>query len=219
MTDEPHPLAIDIVSDVVCPWCYIGKRRLEAALAGREEKVAPTLRWHAFQLNPDIPPGGVDRREYLERKFGRGAAEVYARVEAAGHDVGIPFAFDRIRRQPNSLDAHRLIAWAQARDPLAAHELVERLFSAFFVEGIDIGDSGELARLAATSGFEETAARAWLATDAGRADIAAADRHAHELGIGGVPFFIFNQRLGVSGAQPPEVLRNAMEQAETSPAA
>jgi predicted DsbA family dithiol-disulfide isomerase len=220
MTGDSRPLAIDIVSDVVCPWCYIGKRRLEAALAEREEGIAPTLRWHAFQLNPDLPPSGVDRREYLERKLGsRGAAEVYARVEAAGREVGIPFAFDRIRRQPNSLDAHRLIALAQAQDPLAATELVERLCRAFFVEGVDIGDTDQLVRLAAESGFESEAAREWLATDAGRADIAAADRRAHELGISGVPFFIFNQRLGVSGAQPPEVLRNAMEQAETSPAA
>jgi predicted DsbA family dithiol-disulfide isomerase len=221
MTEESRPLAIDIVSDVVCPWCYIGKRRLEAALADRGERAAPLLRWHAFQLNPDIPSGGVDRRSYLESKFGgpRGAAEAYARVEAAGREVGIPFAFDRIRRQPNTLDAHRLLAWAQAQGPQAASELAERLFSAYFVEGIDIGDLGELAHLAGMSGLEEAAAHAWLATDGGRADVAAADRRAHELGIGGVPFFIFNQRLGVSGAQPPEVLRDAMEQAEVSPIA
>lgn len=220
MGDEPHPLAVDVISDVVCPWCYIGKRRLEAALAGRAEGSVPAVRWHAFQLNPDLPVGGVDRRSYLENKFGgpRGATEVYARIEAAGRDVGIPFAFDRIRRQPNTVDAHRLIAWAQSQDPTAASELVERLFRAFFIEGIDIGNADELARLAAVAGFDAAAARAWLATDAGRADVAAADRRAHELGIGGVPFFIFNQRLGVSGAQPPEVLRDAIEQAENLPA-
>jgi predicted DsbA family dithiol-disulfide isomerase len=220
MTEESRPLAIDIVSDVVCPWCYIGKRRLEAALADREETSAPVLRWHAFQLNPDMPRAGVDRRSYLERKFGgpQGAVEAYARVEAAGREAGIAFAFDRIQRQPNTLDAHRLIAWAQAQDLLAASELVERLFRAFFVEGVDIGDSDQLSQLAAMSGLDAAAARAWLATDAGRADVAAADRRAHELGISGVPFFIFNQRLGVSGAQTPEVLRDAMEQSQTSPA-
>lgn len=218
MTEGPRPLAIDIVSDVVCPWCYIGKRRLEAALAGRGERPAPTLRWHAFQLNPDLPAGGADRRGYLENKFGgsHGAADAYSRVEAAGREVGIPFAFDRIRRQPNTMDAHRLIAWAQGQDPVAASELVERLFCAFFVEGVDIGETDELVRVAAESGFESAAVRAWLATDAGRADVAAADRRAHALGISGVPFFIFNQRLGVSGAQPPEVLLDAIEQAEST---
>jgi predicted DsbA family dithiol-disulfide isomerase len=113
------------------------------------------------------------------------------------------------------MDAHRLIAWAQAQDPLAASDLVERLFRAFFVEGVDIGETGELVRVASKCGFDSAVVRAWLATDAGRADVAAADRRAHALGIGGVPFFIFNQRLGVSGAQPPEVLRDAIEQAES----
>src|SRR5512147_2314935 len=109
-------LTIDIVSDVVCPWCYIGKRRLESALASRAS--APLIRWHPFQLNPDIPAAGVDRRTYLEDKFGgpQRAKEIYARVEAAGREVGIVFNFDGILRQPNTLDAHRLIAWAQSTD-------------------------------------------------------------------------------------------------------
>ena len=142
MVNTP-PLSIDIVSDVVCPWCYIGKRRLEAALARRASDDAPVqVRWLAFQLNPDIPAGGVDRRSYLEQKFGgpERAKQIYARIKAAGDEVGISFDFDRIVRQPNTVYAHRLIAWAQDLDLKAADALIERLFRAYFVDGIDIGD-------------------------------------------------------------------------------
>ena len=139
------PLTIDIISDVVCPWCYVGKRRLEAALAQRTEDSAQTVevRWHAFELNPDIPAGGVDRRSYLERKFGgpERAKQIYARIQAAGDEVGISFDFDRIVRQPNTFDAHRLIAWAQDTNLNLSDALVERLFRAYFVEGIDIGSN------------------------------------------------------------------------------
>ena len=210
------PLSIDIVSDVVCPWCYVGKRRLEAALAQRGNDHAPTqVRWLAFQLNPDIPACGIDRRSYLERKFGgpERAKQIYARIMAAGDEVGIPFDFERIARQPNTVNAHRLIAWAQDLDPNAADALIERLFRAYFVDGIDIGDINALAGLAGDAGFDATAARAWLASDAGRAAIEAEERHSRALGVTGVPFFVFNQRLAVSGAQPPEVLLEAIEQA------
>ena len=214
------PLSIDIVSDVVCPWCYIGKRRLEAALARRASDDAQPVqvRWLAFQLNPDIPAGGVDRRSYLEQKFGgpERAKQIYARIKAAGDEVGIPFDFERIVRQPNTVNAHRLIAWAQDLDLTASDALIERLFRAYFVEGIDIGDIDALARLAGDAGFDATAARAWLASDAGRTAIEAEEQRARALGVTGVPFFVFNQRLAVSGAQPPEVLLGAMEQAATA---
>jgi predicted DsbA family dithiol-disulfide isomerase len=208
-------LSIDIVSDVVCPWCYIGKRRLEEALRGRP---AARIRWHPFQLNPDIPPGGVDRRSYLEAKFGgpQRAGEAYARVEAAGREVGLAFDFARIERQPNTLDAHRLIGWGQATDAGRADALVERLFRAYFTEGADIGAPEVLARLAAEAGYDGEAARTHLASDGGRAAVAEADRRTKALGIGGVPFFIFNQRLAVSGAQPATVLIDAMEQADVA---
>ena len=209
-------LSIDIVSDVVCPWCYVGKRRLEAALAQRGSDRAQTqVRWLAFQLNPDIPVGGVDRRSYLERKFGgpERAKQIYARIKAAGDEVGIPFDFERILRQPNTVDVHRLIAWAQDLDLKASDALIERLFRAYFVEGIDIGDIDALARLAGEAGFDETVARGWLTSDAGRKAIEAEEQRARALGVTGVPFFVFNQRLAVSGAQPPEVLLGAMEQA------
>jgi predicted DsbA family dithiol-disulfide isomerase len=208
--------SVDIVSDVVCPWCYIGKRRLEAALAARSQP-RPEIRWHPFQLNPDIPPGGVDRRSYLDDKFGgpERAREIYARVEAAGREVGIPFDFGRIERQPNTLDAHRLIAWAQSTAAERTDRLVERLFKAYFCEGVNLGEIDELARLASEAGYDGAAARAHLGSDAGRAAIAAADARMKEMGIGGVPFFIFNRRLAVSGAQPPETLGEALAQAET----
>jgi predicted DsbA family dithiol-disulfide isomerase len=216
-TDGVEPgTTIDIVSDVVCPWCYIGKRRLEAALDARGH-ARPEIRWHPFQLNPDIPAGGIDRRSYLEAKFGgpERAREVYARVEAAGREAGIPFAFERIERQPNTLDAHRLIAWAQAVALERADGLVERLFKAYFTEGANIGAVPELARLAGEAGYDAAAALSHLESDAGRAEIAAADERSKEMGIAGVPFFIFNRRIAVSGAQPPDILADALSQAET----
>lgn len=212
---RPHTasaLAIDVVSDVVCPWCYIGKRRLEDALATlheREPLLAPRLRWHPFQLDPGVPRGGVDRRRYREAKFG-GAAEVaaiHARIEGAGRTVGLSFAFDAIGRQPNTLDAHRLIAWTQAQGGAADVDgLVERLFRAFFVEGRDIGEREVLAQLAADAGIDPAAARAMLASDVMVAEIGAANERAHALGISGVPFIIFDGKAAVSGAQEPDVL-------------
>jgi predicted DsbA family dithiol-disulfide isomerase len=208
-------MTIDIVSDVVCPWCWIGKRRLESALERRGQPL-PRIRWHPFQLNPDIPAGGVDRRSYLEAKFGgpERASQVYGRVEAAGREVGIAFDFARIARQPNTVDAHRLIEWGQESDPGRADMLVERLFSAYFTEGTNLGDVEALAGLAAEAGYDGPAARAYLVSDAGRESVTGADARMKALGVSGVPFFIFNQRLAVSGAQPPDILADAMEQAD-----
>ena len=222
MNDTTAPasdlLTVDVVSDVVCPWCYIGKRRLEGALAApaRAGQVRE-VRWHPFQLNPDIPAEGVDRRTYLEDKFGgpERAREIYARVEAAGREVGIAFDFEAIHRQPNTVDAHRLIAWVQAVAPERADALVERLFNAYFTEGVNIGTVEALVRLAGEAGCDRAAAAAYLASDAGREAVAAADERMKSMGIGGVPFFIFNGRLAVSGAQPSEVLADAIAQAET----
>jgi predicted DsbA family dithiol-disulfide isomerase len=207
------PLFVDVVSDVVCPWCYIGKRKLETAL-GRlradEPGLAPTVRWHPFELNPDLPVEGIPRAAYLENKFGgkARAAEIYARVRAVGAEVGISFDFDRIARQPNTRDVHRLIAWAQQRGDAGA--LVERLFRAYFIEGLWIGERNELAALAADSGLPGDEARAMLASDLYRAEVAAEYREAQEAGITGVPFFIFNSRIAVSGAHDPDVLLEAI---------
>jgi len=213
------PLFVDVVSDVVCPWCYIGKRKLETALSRLrvgEPELAPTVRWHPFELNPDLPVEGMPRAAYLENKFGgkARAAEIYARVRAAGGEVGIAFEFDRIGRQPNTRDAHRLLAWAQERGDASA--LVERLFRAYFIEGRWIGERDVLAALAADSGLPREEAQAMLAADAYRAEVEAEYREAQEAGITGVPFFIFNGRTAVSGAHDPEALLEAIAAARTN---
>jgi predicted DsbA family dithiol-disulfide isomerase len=218
-TATATPLAIDVVSDVVCPWCYIGKRKLEAALselARAEPELSVKLRWHPFQLNPDLPPEGIPRAEYLEAKFGgkARAAEIYARVRAVGEEVGIAFDFDRIARQPNTLDAHRLIAWAQQRGD--AGRLVERLFHAYFIEGRFIGDRDELVSVAVATGLPESAARGMLDSDGLRTEVEAEGREAQEAGIAGVPFFIFNGRTAVSGAHNPPMLLEAIRAARTA---
>ena len=216
MHASTEPLVIDVVSDVVCPWCFIGKRHLEAALAGLPEGIGAVVRWHPFELNPDLPADGVDRKGYLEAKFGgpARAAEIYARVREAGTCAGLDFDFEAIVRQPNTRDAHRLIAWAQSRGE--AGPLVERLFRAYFQEGRYLGDRDTLAALAAEAGCDADAARVWLESGLGADEIAEAEARVRALGISGVPFFIFDGKVGLSGAQPPEALREAIAQARAA---
>ena len=214
-------VVIDVISDVVCPWCYIGKRKLEAALGelGRQDAAAePSVRWHPFQLNPDLPPQGIPRKAYLHAKFGgvARAAEIYARVEAVGAEVGIAFDFDRIEIQPNTLAAHRLIAWAQDQaDAALTGDLVERLFQAYFVQGRAIGEPDELARIASEAGLDPAAAQAMLASTKNLAAVSAEDREARDVGINGVPFFIFNGSTALSGAHDPETLLQAIAAARS----
>jgi predicted DsbA family dithiol-disulfide isomerase len=214
MTDAPEHnasvLTIDIVSDVVCPWCYIGKRNLEAALATSPEADV-AIHWRPYQLDPTIPPEGIARRTYLERKFGSRVDEIYARVASAGRDVGLDFAFARIERSPNTLDAHRLIRWAQSTGKQDA--IVERLFRAFFLEGRDVGDPAVLLEMASDAGMEGEVVQRLLDgeadKDAVREEIATAQR----LGVTGVPFFIFAGRFGLPGAQPAKILADAIKKA------
>ena len=218
MNATAAPLVVDVVSDVVCPWCFIGKRHLEAALAGLPEAAGAKVRWHPFELNPDLPAAGVDRKDYLEAKFGgpARAAEIYARVREAGARAGLAFDFDAIARQPNTRDAHRLIAWAQSRREGDPDALVERLFRAYFLEGRFVGDRETLAALGAEAGCDGDAALAWLESGRGADAIAPAEARVRELGIGGVPFFIVDGRVGLSGAQPPETMRAAIAQARAA---
>lgn len=211
---EPAVGMIDIISDVVCPWCYIGKRRIEQAIQRRGDAARPRLHWLPFQLNPDLPLEGVDRRAYLEAKFGgpQQAAEIYARVRAAGAEVGIAFEFERIERQPNTILAHRLIAWAQQQR--SAEPLVERLFGAYFLEGRFIGALEVLVQIADEAGLDARAAEAFLASDDGVQEVRAADTLWRERGISGVPLFLFNGKVGVSGAQSAEVLLRAWSDSE-----
>ena len=216
-----NDVVIDVVSDVVCPWCYIGKRKLETALgelAASDPAAEPSVRWHPFQLNPDLPPQGIPRKTYLHAKFGGAAraAEIYARVKAVGAEVGIAFDFDRIAIQPNTLAAHRLIAWAQEReDAGSTSDLVERLFQAYFVQGRAIGEPDELAQIASEAGLEPAAARAMLASTENLAAVSAEDREARNVGINGVPFFIFNGSTALSGAHDPETLLQAIAAARS----
>ncbi|HLY00243.1 MAG TPA: DsbA family oxidoreductase [Roseiarcus sp.] len=204
-------MTIDVVSDVVCPWCYVGEKRLEAALA--EEPQPVTLRWRPYQLDPTIPAGGLDRAEYMERKFGKSGRlqSVHDNLTRLGAELGIPFAFDRIKRSPNTLDAHRLIRWASSAGMQGT--IVDRLFKAYFVEGRDIGDRGVLIEIAGEFGLDAKLVEKLL-KDGADADLVRQEiEQAQGMGVSGVPFFIFGGRLGVPGAQEPSVLRRAMAQA------
>lgn len=170
----------------------------------------PAVRWLPFQLNPQIPEGGMPRAEYLTRKFGNPKGN-YARVTAVGAGLGIPFAFDRITVQPNTIDAHRLLAYADREG--RQDETAEALFLAYFTDGADLTDRARLAGIAQQAGLDHDAVVAYLATDQDRAEVLEADRSARSSGmIDGVPFFIFNRKLGVPGAQEAATLLDALEQ-------
>lgn len=209
-------LTIDIVSDVVCPWCFIGKRKLEAALALPDAADLPNviIRWHPFQLNPDLPSQGISRKQYLEDKFGgpERAAEIYERVRTAGNSVGLELNIDGITLQPNTLAAHALIAFAQLGDADGS-DMKERLLNAYFVENRFIGSPDVLAEIAEEAGLNGDDARAFVTDPDHLEAVAQADARVRGMGISGVPFFIFNQRVSVSGAQDPAVLLGAMQQA------
>jgi predicted DsbA family dithiol-disulfide isomerase len=211
------PLVIDVISDVVCPWCYIGKRHLEVALARFSEKhpdaPAPKVRWHPFQLNPQLPKSGVPRAEYLEKKFGgpARAQQIYARVVEAGKQAGIAFQFDRIAVQPNTVDAHRLVYHALEKGKQDA--VVEELFKAYFLDARDLTKNSTLSDIAEKAGIDRQSVAEYLESDEDSVLIANADHEARQVGVEGVPFFILNRKFGLSGAQPPETLLQAMEKA------
>jgi predicted DsbA family dithiol-disulfide isomerase len=205
-------LVVDIVSDVVCPWCYIGMRNLERALesfSGDRQ-----IRWHPFQLNPDLSADGVDRKSYLEAKFGgpARAAEIYSRVEAAARNVGLDVRFDLIEKQPNTLAAHALIAYAHTVNDVAAMRVSEQLFRAYFVEGRFIGDIDVLTEIAERCTLNVTDARTFINDPSQLSHIAARDEDVRRQGISGVPFFALNNQRSVSGAQPPELLRQMVDE-------
>jgi predicted DsbA family dithiol-disulfide isomerase len=211
MNQEIEPLTIDIVSDVVCPWCYLGEKRLEQALA--EEAGPIVVRWRPYQLDPTIPEGGLDRAEYMEKKFGKSGRlqSVHDNLTRLGAEVGLPFAFDKITRSPNTLDAHRLIRWAASAG--VQSRVVDRLFEAYFVEGRDIGDRVVLTEIAAECGLDADLVERLLAEGADSEVVRQEVEQAQAMGVSGVPFFIFAGRLGVPGAQEPSVLRQAMAEA------
>jgi predicted DsbA family dithiol-disulfide isomerase len=214
-------LAIDIVSDVVCPWCFIGKRRLEAALelyrARNPTAAAPQVTYHPFELNPDVPREGIARADYIAKKFGARGYSAHDRLVQAGQPLGIAFAFDKIERQPNTLAAHVLIERARVRGVQGA--VKEALMQAFFVDGLDLTDSETLVRVAANAGLAREEAQAAIADEDLRRAVADEEEKARGMGVQGVPFFIFNKRIAVSGAHEPEALLDAMLEAEKESAA
>jgi predicted DsbA family dithiol-disulfide isomerase len=206
------PVRIDVVSDVVCPWCFIGKRRLEKALAMKPD-VPVELHWRPYFLNDWIPREGISREEYLTTKFGgvdryKGIAQ---RVAAAAREEGLTYAIDKISRQPNTLDAHRLIRWADAAGKAA--QMKQKLMDLYFTEGADLTDRDVLARAAGEVGLDADKTRADLASDKDVADVEREATAAKEAGIQGVPMFIFGGKFAVSGAQAPEYLADAIERA------
>lgn len=213
-------LSIDVVSDVVCPWCFIGKRKLERALELYREKhpqaEAPVVSWHPFQLNPDMPAEGMPRKEYIARKFGPRGGNTYERVKTVGQTVGIEFQFDRIERQPNTLAAHSLIALAGKHG--IQDQVKEAILRAYFLDARDLTDEQTLAGIATDAGLPEADVRKALADPQLRDLVAQSEEQARQIGVQGVPFFIFNQRVAVSGAHDPEVLLSAMEQSLAEPA-
>ncbi|MER8775962.1 DsbA family protein [Mesorhizobium sp. M0563] len=211
MNDESS-ITVDVVSDVVCPWCFIGQKRLDKAIAAVDIDVH--IRWRPFQLDPTIPPEGKNRRDYMVAKFGseQRIREIHARIEPLGEAEGISFAFDAIKVAPNTLDAHRLIRWAGTAGEAIQNRLVRRLFQLNFEEGANLGDHAVLIEAAREAGMDASVVETLLPTDADveavRTEIATASR----MGISGVPCFLFEGKYAVMGAQDADTLADALRQ-------
>jgi predicted DsbA family dithiol-disulfide isomerase len=212
---------VDIVSDTICPWCYIGKRRFERALAlsGRNDIA---ISWRPFQLNPDMPAEGMTRDDYVRAKFGGGdrPRQIYQAIADSGREAGIEFQFSRISRTPNTVLSHRLVHWSAKNE--RQDEVVAELFKVYFEEGLDIGEIEVLVECARRAGLDAKLTHRFLLSDEGRQEVVASDVYARRLGINGVPCFIVNRKYAVSGAQPPsafvEVFNLAERDAATSAA-
>ncbi|MBB6487458.1 DsbA family oxidoreductase [Rhizobium lusitanum] len=205
-------ITIDIVSDVVCPWCYLGKARLELAIAEVQDEVGVDLNWRPYRLNPDYPPEGVDQKKALEQKLGGAerVAQGHKMLTDLGREVGIKFDFDAIKIGPNTLDAHRLIHWAVTESREKQDKVVDALFKANFEEGRNVGDHAVLLDIAEKAGLDRSVIATLLASDADRNLIIGEIEAAQKIGVTGVPFFIFDQQYAVSGAQTPDVLAGAL---------
>ena len=202
---------IDIISDPICPWCYIGKTRLDRAL-----ELNPThnfiIEWHPFQLNPTMPKDGMDRREYLEAKFGgqKEAIEVYSNIDKTATETGLSLNFGGIKRTPNTIDAHRLIHWAGIEG--RQNSIIDRLFKAYFQEGRDISEHSVLTRIASAAGMDQDVVRSLLKSDADKEDIKARDTDVRKRGIQGVPAFVVANEYVIQGAQTIDIWDNIIKE-------
>ncbi len=205
-------ITIDIISDVVCPWCYLGKARLELAIAEVQDEIGVDINWRPYRLNPDYPPEGVDQKKALAEKLGGAerVASAHQMLVQLGKEVGIAFDFDAIKIGPNTLDAHRLIHWAGTEDREKQERVVTALFKANFEQGRNVGDHEVLIDIAADAGLAVPVVASLLASDADRDLVVAEIGAASQMGVSGVPFFIFDQQYAVSGAQTPDVLAGAL---------
>ena len=205
---------LDVYSDVICPWCFIGKQHMQKALASlRPQGLEFTVAWRPFQLNPDMQAGGVARDEYRRQKFGslERSRELDEQVGQAARAAGVEIRHDRMQRTPNTMDAHRLIRWAGEHG--RQNQVVDRLFQDYFVEGRDIGDRAVLADAAEAAGLDRAAAQAYLASAAGQAEVAAEDAGVRRAGLNGVPAFALDNHLLFSGAVPAETFAEALTKA------
>jgi predicted DsbA family dithiol-disulfide isomerase len=205
----PGPLSITVYSDVICPWCYVGKRRLEAALKAASMPAPVRLTWRPFELNPDMPVEGIERRVYRARKFGaERSAQLDARMLTIGREAGIEFAFARMERTPNTRLAHRLIWEANRQGRQEA--VVDHLFACYFEQGLDIGRADVLAQIANAAGLEASGTTQALAGSESLEAVEDLEQQGYAMGIQGVPFFILLGKYAVEGAQPPEFWREAL---------
>jgi predicted DsbA family dithiol-disulfide isomerase len=203
-------LLVEVVHDLVCPWCYLGTRRLIRTVRRRPDLLVEFV-WRPFLLNPDMPRLGMARSDYVIRKFGGEdrARRLYGSIADIGRAEGVPFRFDRVRRTPSSVDAHRLVRWSARFG--RADEMVEALFAAHFADGRDIGEIGVLCAIAASCGLDQVAARAMLTSEAESDGVHADNLRAHRLGINGVPCFVVAGRHAIAGAQEPEVIERLLD--------
>lgn len=208
-------MRLDIVVDTICPWCFIGKRRLEEAM---ETSFGQPIEIHyrPFLLNPDMPDEGMDRQEYLSRKFGgeHRAERIYDNIRRTGETTGIDFQFGAIKRTPNSVDSHRLIRFSERHGGQdVTEQVVQHLYNAYFLNGEDIGDKEVLCDVAEKAGLDRDAVAAYLASDEDRSDIYRENAEAHRIGVTGVPCFILDGKYAIAGAQEAEVLRRMFQTA------
>ena len=210
---EPQHISVDVVSDAVCPWCYIGRARLKQAVATVDD-ITVDLRWRPFQLDPTIPPGGKPRRQYLIDKFGdeKRIVDMHKKIEETGLTDGIDFDFDAIEVSPNTLDAHRVVRWAASASEGVQDRLVGRLFALYFEEGADIGDHAVLIAAAADSGMDKALVETLLPTEADKVEVQTEIATAQRMGVTGVPCFLIEGRYALVGAQPSEALADAIRQ-------